>query len=397
MSGPFRLALKYIAYNRFKSTILVGCIFLTALLPISVKLLLQQFNDKILARADSTPVVVGADGSKLDLTMHALYFKTQPPATVPFSEVQRIWETDLARAIPIHARFTAQRDYPIVGTSVDYFDFRELKLQSGSLFAMLGECVVGANVASDLGLSPGDQLLSDRENVINIAGLYPLKMNVVGVLQPNRTADDQAVFVDLKTAWIIQGLGHGHQDLATETDEGKILSRDDNRIVASAAVLPYTEITDSNLDSFHFHGDTQDFPITAIIVLGNDLKSETLLEGKYDVEETGFQFVRPPEVVRELMQTVFRVKLFFDANAMLVAVATVMLLVLVLTLSLRLRQREMQTMFKIGCTRSTIGWLQFWEIAMIFAAAAVLVLLAAWGIWRVSGNVVELLLLNSTA
>ena len=38
-------------------------------------------------------------------------------------------------------------------------------------------------------------------------------MQVVGVLEPSYTADDGAIFVDLKTAWVIQGLVHGHQDM----------------------------------------------------------------------------------------------------------------------------------------------------------------------------------------
>jgi putative ABC transport system permease protein len=138
-----------------------------------------------------------------------------------------------------------------------------LNPKQGGLFALLGECVVGSQVADELGLAPGDQLLTDRENILDIAGLYPLKMNVVGVLAPSRTADDQAVFIDLKTAWVIQGLGHGHQDLSQETDESKLLSRDEKSIVASAAVLPYTEITESNLDSFHFHGELDEFPLTS--------------------------------------------------------------------------------------------------------------------------------------
>ena len=181
MIGPFRLALKYIAYQRFKSLILIGCIFLTALLPIAIKLLLWQFNEKIMARADSTPIVVGAKGSSLDLTFHALYFKFQPPESIEYGDLQLLRENEHVTAIPIHAKFTA-RNFPIVGTSLDYFDYRKLRIGVGSEFAMLGDCVLGSEVAAELNLKPGDELLSDRENVLDIAGLYPLKLQVVGVL-----------------------------------------------------------------------------------------------------------------------------------------------------------------------------------------------------------------------
>lgn len=393
MTGPLRLAIKYIAYNKLKSSILVSCILLTALLPIAIKLLLWQFNQKILARADSTPIVIGSKGSSLDLTLHSLYFKTaDPPEPITLAEAQRIRNTGLAQAIPIHSRFTA-RKFPVVGTSIDYFDFRQARLAAGSTFTMLGDCVVGADVALQLKLNPGDPLLSDRENILDIAGLYPLKMRVVGILEKTRTADDQAVFIDLKTAWIIEGLGHGHQDLSQETDETKILSRDDEVIVASAAVLPYTEITDANINSFHFHGNNEGFPITSIIAIANDVKSQTILEGQYDVGDRPLQFVRPSVVVRDLMNMVFRVKLFFDANAVMIAVSTILLMILVVLLSLRLREKEMQTMFKIGCSRGTIVMLQFWEMALIFLTALVLLSFFVWAIWSISGEVVESLLL----
>src|SRR5690606_26661319 len=98
-------------------------------------------------------------------------------------------------------------------TSLDYFEFRTLRQREGTLPLMLGDCVVGAEVAQALGLHPGDALVSDPENVFNLAGAYPLKMHVAGVLEPRATDDDRAVFVDIKTAWVIAGLGHGHQDM----------------------------------------------------------------------------------------------------------------------------------------------------------------------------------------
>ncbi len=275
--GWFRLALKYITYHKFKTLILIACISLTAFLPIAIGLLLSRFNEKIVARATSTPLLIGAKGSRLDLTLHALYFKSSIPETIPDRVVDDVRETGWAKPIPIYSRFTA-KSFPIVGTNLEYFDFRQLEIADGGPLVSLGDCVVGSRVAHVENLRPGDTLLSDRENILDIAGLYPLKMHVRGILKPSKTPDDWAVFVDLKTAWIIEGLGHGHQDLLTETDEGKILARDDNRIVASAAVLPYTQITDNNIDSFHFHGDTGDFPISAVIAFAHGREERNLVD-----------------------------------------------------------------------------------------------------------------------
>ncbi len=364
MAGYWRLSWQYVWFYRWRSGLLVACLFLTCFLPIMLGILLHFFNERVEARAQSTPLVVGARGSGLDLTLHALYFRTPPDRNLNYSEYQSIQQSELGQAIPIYSRFTA-KGYPLLGTTLDYFSFRNLKLSSGNLFTTLGDCVIGAEVAREHQLQPGDQLLSDRENVLDIAGLYPLKMRVVGVIEPQRTADDRAVFVDIKTAWVIQGLGHGHQDLANETDSGKILTRDEKSVVASAAVLPYTEITSENISSFHFHGEMAEFPLTAILVQARDEKSETILLGRYQSDRSMAQALVPQVVIQELMKLIFQVKRFFDANSILIGMTTIMLMGLVISLSIRLRAGELQTMFKLGCSRQMVTQLIGAEIAIV--------------------------------
>ena len=393
MSQIFKLAWQYIAYHKWKSLILVACMFLTTLLPIATQILLSQFNQKIVSRADGTPAVVGSKGSSLDLTLNAIHFKSGSVDPVGYGEVAALLERGAAQAIPIHAMFTAQ-DYAVVGTSLEYFKFRRLSLSRGSKFAMLGECVLGNKLADTLDVDVGDYIISDRDNVLNLAGQSPLRLNIVGVLDESLSPDDFAVFVDVKTAWVIQGLGHGHQDLGDEDAEGgKVLSRTDDKIVASPAVESYIEITPENIESFHFHGDANEFPITSIIAIAESEKSETILEGKY-AGDPALQFTKPSTDVRQLMGLVFRVKRFFDANAILIGLSTALLMLLVVLLSLRLRAREMQTMFQLGCSRGTILQLQLAEILTIVAIAAVLVGVAAWGLMGVAGQWVEAIMFD---
>ncbi len=377
MSGILFLAWRYVCYHKTKTRILIACVFLTAILPISIRILLSRFEQSLVHRADATPAMIGAKGSSLDLVLHGLYFDRPVGQTLPFGEVRKVRETGLAEPVPVYSAFHAA-SFPIVGTSLSYFDLRGLKIQSGQPLITLGDCVIGSEVASALGLKPGDSLLSDRENMLDIAGKYPLKMNVVGVLESTGTADDRVVFVDLKTAWVIDGLGHGHQELQTETDEAKIISRDAAQVVASAAVLPFTEITEQNIGSFHFHGTEYEFPISAILAFTSSEKDNTILQGHYDQADSDLQFVRPSVVVRDLMSVMFRIKRFFDANATLISISTLLLLLLVMLLSAKLRTTEMETLFKIGCGRGTVAWLQLGELAIVGSIAAGLIALAAW-------------------
>jgi len=371
MIDSFYIAWKYITYNRIKTAVLVACVTLIAFLPFSLQVLLDESERQLMSRAVSTPLVVGAKGSALDLVMNSLYFGDERPETISMQAVNRIWDADLALPIPLHTRFKA-RGFSIVGTTLDYFDFRRLKVESGRHLAVLGECVVGARAAMELKLKPGDSLVSSPESLFDLAGVYPLKMKVVGVLEKTHTSDDLAIFVDLKTAWVIQGLGHGHQDVTQLNDPTLVLKRTESNVAATAKLYHYTEINEKNIDSFHFHGNTDVYPITAVIAVPNDEKSGTILQGRYLSKDENQQILRPAEVIDGLLQNIFRIKNVLDAVVSVVALATIMAIILVFALSLRLRQGEIQTIFKIGCSRLTIVKLLAAEILIIVATSGLL-------------------------
>ncbi|CAB5097765.1 hypothetical protein D3OALGB2SA_1623 [Olavius algarvensis associated proteobacterium Delta 3] len=365
------LAYRYITYNRIKTVVLVACITLIAFLPFALQLLLDESERQLMSRAVSTPLIVGAKGSALDLVMNSLYFGNERPETISMEAANRIWDSGLAMAIPMYTRFQA-RGFPIVGTAMDYFDFRNLRVASGRPLAVLGECVVGARAAEELNLEPGDHLISSPESLFDLAGVYPLKMKVVGIFDRTHTADDLAVFVDLKTAWVIQGLGHGHQDVIQLKDPTLVLKRSESNVAATAKLYHYTEISEKNIDSFHFHGNTEVYPISAVIAVPTDEKSGTILQGRYLSKEETQQILRPANVIDGLLQNIFRIKNVLDAVVSVVTLATIMAIILVFALSLRLRQREIQTIFKIGCSRLTIAKLLAAEILIIVSSSAAL-------------------------
>ena len=100
-------------------------------------------------------------------------------------DLEAINGSGLALGIPILNKHAA-RGVPIVGTSLEYFDFRGLHIAAGEGMTRLGDCVLGAAAAEKLGLKPGDKLMSDPENVFDLAGSYPINMHVTGVLAAGR-------------------------------------------------------------------------------------------------------------------------------------------------------------------------------------------------------------------
>jgi putative ABC transport system permease protein len=365
-------------YYRLRTIILVTCVSLTISLPVAVHILVRIYNKAMVERAESAPLVLGAVGSPSDLVLNALHFKGRLPRRLSMAEVAQVKDSGLAVPVPMHVAHMAG-NIPIVGTSLDYFSYRNLHISDGLPPAVLGDAVLGVAAARRLGLSVGDKLLSDYEKIYDISASYPLRMNISGILEPSNSPDDSAVFVDIKTAWIIEGIGHGHKDARSVSDPDEMLGVSGRNLIMSAGAIQFNEITDKNLASYHFHGDPAAFPVSAIMVFPHDAKSGTILKARYR-DSGGVQAIVPLQVVREMMDIVFRVKRFFDLNFATVAISTTLFLVLVVLLSLRIRQREFQTLHKVGCSRSTVLALQVAEVSMIlllsaFAAAA---LVAGW-------------------
>jgi putative ABC transport system permease protein len=381
MTDVFYLACRYLAYHRIKTAVLTAAIAAIVYLPAGLNQLLRRSGVELMARAEATPLVIGAKGSRLELVLNSLYFDSDPPATIRFDETNRIETTGWGYSIPLDTRFRTAHS-PIVGTTLDYFAFRGLRLAQGRMMAMLGECVLGAEAARTADVSPGGHLLSSPQTVLDIAGVYPLKMRVAGVLQPSGTSDDRAVFVDIKTAWVIEGRAHGHQDLSRPEAADGVLRTEGDRIVANASVVQYHEITAENIGNFHFHGDPATFPLTAAIVVPRDHRAGILLQGRYLRDGEAVQIVAPPVVLENMVQTVFAVGGYVTVGMVIVGLATLATMALVFMLSIQLRRGEIETLRKIGGSRTRIAAIIVVEIACVLMAgvllAALLTLLTGW-------------------
>ncbi len=370
MTGALFLGWRYLAHHRFKSGILIASITLMVFLPSATRLLVEDSAAALTERADQTPLILGARGSELELVLNSLYFHAESPAEIENRAFVDAQSTGLADFIPIHSRFHAQ-GAPIVGTSLDYFEFRGLRIADGRQMGLLGECIIGANVAARLKLQPGDSILSSPETVFDIAGVYPLKMTIAGVLEPDGSADDDAVFVDVRTAWIIQGLGHGHTDLASPEAGAVVLNRRDDMITANASLAQYAEITRDNISAFHFHGAADSFPLTSVIAVPPDQKSAALLRGRYQ-DNALLQLVVPGNVLDDLLETVFAVQNYVILGLAILGFATVAVITLVFLLSLQLRKGEFHTLLRIGASRGYVATLIASEIGFVFLISVLL-------------------------
>ncbi len=368
------LAWSYLKYHWVKTLFLVLAISFVIFIPMALNLLAAQGSEKLRARAVATPLLLGSRGSATELCLSSLYFKEPRLEGIPYSRMKELAQEDLAQAIPLQLEYRV-KEQPIVGTTQAYFTFRNLKFAEGRPMALLGECVLGARAARILNATVGGAVISSPAGAFDVAGSFPLKMTVVGILEPSQSPDDDAVFTDVKTTWVISGKAHGHQDLNEKTADSLLLAKSPEGVVASPAVLSYTEITPENIGSFHFHGDPDTYLISAAIAIPKDKKSELMLRGRYQQGNREVQLVLPEEVVDELVSTVVTVRNLLVVAALSIGLATLLITTLVFLLSIQLRKGELATMKYIGAARGVIRGVLLTEIVLVFSISLLLALL----------------------
>jgi len=345
------------------------------LLPLTTRVLVHDAQDRLLARARATPLLAGAKGSRFDLVMSGLYFRRVELETLTLGDFRQLSESGLAEAIPLNSRFTA-RGVPLVLTSIDYFRVRGLVVDEGRLPVRIGEAVLGARAAQSLGLNVGDFLFSDQRELYDISKPPALKMKIAGVLLPSGTPDDEVVFSDIATGWVLEGLAHGHADAAAKVPDALVLNRSEAGVVLSEELVDYNEFTPTNVASFHVHAAGDALPITAVVLMPRTQKEMSILKARVNSGDDA-QIVVPEEAVGEMLKYVARIRGLLDALSVLILAFTGVLLALVTALSIRVRAREIETLERIGASRSTIAAIFAWEIGFILLTGSVLAVCGA--------------------
>ncbi|MCG6156217.1 ABC transporter permease [Rubinisphaera margarita] len=355
------LAWRYALYHRLRTVLLTFSLCLTIAIPVTVHLLTGTIQEALLRRAQGSPFVVGSPGSAADLTVNSLYFEEidLPPFT--YGQAESLTEDELVTAVPLHVKYST-REYPIVGTTLEYFRRRRLLLHHGSEWERLGDCMLGAEVAKKLELGVGDFLISDSESFLKPVGALPLRMRIQGVLAPTGTSDDRAVFVHVRTAWLLEGIGHGHDAALHTTEDGGTAGAAHAQL--AAAGVQFLEVNEENQNSFHFHGEPDQFPLTAALVFPSDNRSGLIWEGRQQADPD-LLTVRPVDVVEQLVNVLVNVQRVVDGIVLALGVIVGVLFTVVVIFSLQLRRDEMQTFQALGASRWLTAQLILCDLLLI--------------------------------
>jgi len=146
-------------------------------------------------------LVLGAQGSPVQLVLSTVYHADIPPGNIPKRQADQ-WASDgrVASAIPLSLG-DSYRGFRIVGTTTSYAGLYGAELAEGRFWAKSMEAVVGSAAATVAGLDVG----SGFAGVHGFAGAghthEARPYRVVGVLAPTGTVLDRLILTSLDSVW----------------------------------------------------------------------------------------------------------------------------------------------------------------------------------------------------
>ena len=203
---------------------ILSILLLTASVAIITVLILveKQFEAKYHSNLDGGDLVLGAQGSPLQLVLSSVYQVDDPTGNISYDSV-KVWMKHpyVKKAIPL-AYGDNYVGFKIVGTTPDYIEKYQAKIEDGKVFEHNFEVVVGADVAEKLNLKRGDTFKgthgSAAEGEVHDHGEYI----IVGVLSKTGKVIDNLILSNIPTVWQMHHEeGHEEEAIAENPAHGE--------------------------------------------------------------------------------------------------------------------------------------------------------------------------------
>jgi putative ABC transport system permease protein len=202
------------------STIL-SVILLTSSVAIITTLILveKQFEEKFASNIEDVDLVLGAQGSPLQLILSSVYQVDAPTGNINYDSA-KVWMEHpfVEKAIPL-AFGDNYRGYKILGTTHDYLTKYKAKLAEGKLFEKNFEVVVGSEIAQKLSLKVDDKFFGSHGDAAEgeVHDQYAYK--IVGIANPTGKVVDNLILCTIPSVWQMH---HHHDENPAHGEEGHI-------------------------------------------------------------------------------------------------------------------------------------------------------------------------------
>jgi putative ABC transport system permease protein len=197
----------------------LSIILLTASVAIITLLILlqEQFEKNFSDNIDGIDLVLGAQGSPLQLILSSVYQVDAPTGNIDYAEAKKWMNNRMVEtAIPL-AFGDNYRGYRIVGTTPDYLKKYDAEVKDGKIFSKNFEVVVGSSIAQKLNIKVGDKFFGSHgdaeEGELHDEHAY----HVTGIATPTGKVVDNLILSNVPSVWAMHD--HEHAEGAAAEEE----------------------------------------------------------------------------------------------------------------------------------------------------------------------------------
>jgi len=324
LNKPLNLILNLVLFS-------LGVGLISLLLLVNVQL--EEKFEKNFAGID---LVIGAKGSPLQLILSSLYHLDAPTGNMPVAEAKAFLNPKhpiFKAAIPLSLG-DSHKGYRIVGTNVGFINLYQAEFEAGEVFKETMEVVVGATVAKNLGMKPGDTFKSSHgliedENLVH-EDAAPFK--VVGILKKTGSVIDQLLITKTQSIWAV------HEEHEHEGEENEEHNHEGEEHAHDSAAAEEDR-------PLAFYEDQQ---ITSLLVQFRGRNIQALNMARNINENTNFQAATPAIEINRLYTLLGVGEEALKALAMLIIFVSGLSIFISLFSSLRERKYELAVMRTLG-------------------------------------------------
>lgn len=214
----WQIAWGYLWNRKFTTALTILSVGLAVGLIAAVLTLRHEAQQRFEEEGQAFDLVVGANGSPLQLVLSSVYFMDYPPGNIPYSVYEGLkQDTEYVEAAFPVGLGDSYGGFRIVGTSADIFDHQWVSPSTGAVrapftvgegvrFQAPMEAVVGATVARMTGLNVGDEFvgahgLIELPTEAQLVDHSDQPYKVVGILAPSGSPFDRAIYCSLESVW----------------------------------------------------------------------------------------------------------------------------------------------------------------------------------------------------
>lgn len=209
---------------------------------ITVLILLQkQFEEKFSSNIDGVDLVLGAQGSPMQLILSSVYHIDNPTGNISYDSA-KVWMNHpfIEKAIPL-AFGDNYRGYKIVGTNSDYLEKYKAKIAKGKLFDKNFEVVIGSEIAEKLNLKVGDKFHGSHGDAMEGEVHEDIDYKISGIASSTGSVIDNLILCNIPSVWQMHG---NHEDNnPSHGEEGHVHREDEDLHSDMTLNEPNMEIT----------------------------------------------------------------------------------------------------------------------------------------------------------